>query len=275
MKYRKGFTLVEILVVIGIIMILTALLAAGYRHLHRVAARATTFAQFHVCRALLQEYENHGGLTGIEAYSTTPPDPNAPLGKHVQFPVYVDPASALDSSTASMVYGGSASPNGAFWPYVGPRDLANETGTASENTSDMSKTGLARYRSAGVLRTCDVMYVLMRVPANHTAVQSLPPKLVLEAQPGFSPNSIDDGPVLLDGWGNPIVFVPRGGIYFTSNQAGPNGITTVAYLVRSTGVLRFSGTNPPMTGNEVPFWASAGEDGDFIQGDDNLYSFEN
>ena len=172
-----------------------------------------------------------------------------------------------------MVVGSTALAIGTFWPYESNLDLTNETGAPTERTSDMSKTGLARYRSAGVLRTKDIMYLLMHVPANRTTVQSLPPKLILEPAPGSPPTSIDDGPVLLDGWGNPIVFVPRGGIYFTNNQVGPNGITTATYLVRSTGV--FSGTTPLMTGNEVPFWASAGEDGDFVQGADNLYSFEN
>lgn len=279
MKQRNGFSLVELLVVLGIIMALTALLAAGYRHLHRVAARTTTIAQLHVCRALLQEYQNRAGLTGIEAYSTTNPiqlpDANSPSGTPQKFPVYVDPAAVLNSSTGSMVSSGSNSPIGTFWPYEGPLDVTNQTGSPTDNTGDMSKTGLARYHSAAVLRTQDVMYLLMHVPANRTTVQSLPPKLILEAAPGSPPTSIDDGPVLLDGWGNPIVFVPRGGIYFTDNQAGTNGITTITYLVRSTGVFKFPGTTPPMTGNEVPFWASAGEDNDFTQGDDNLYSFDN
>lgn len=270
MKKRTGFTLVELLVVVGIIMALTALLAAGYRHLHRVAARTTTIAQLHVCRALLQEYQNRSGLAGIEAYSTIPPDPKAPLGKHLVFPVYVDPAPMLNSSTGSMVLPGANAALGSFWPVETSNDLQTQVGG-----SDVTKLGVARYECPGVLRTQDIMYLLMHVPANRTTVQSLPPKLVLEAAPGSPPTSIDDGPVLLDGWGNPIVFVPRGGINSTHNEATANGITTITYLVRSTGEFKVGAMNPPMTGNEVPFWASAGEDGDFIQGDDNLYSFEN
>jgi hypothetical protein len=78
--------------------------------------------------------------------------------------------------------------------------------------------------------------------------------------------------VLLDGWGNPIIFVPRGGIHvLIKNQTSGSNDT---YLVRSTGTALITTSDPPMTGSERPFWASAGQDGDFTQGADNVYSFQ-
>ncbi len=57
---------------------------------------------------------------------------------------------------------------------------------------------------------------------------------------------------VLDSWGNPIIFVPTSGIMVTAN-----GTTK---LIQSP------------SGN--PFFASAGPDGNFAAGDDNLYSFD-
>ena len=60
------------------------------------------------------------------------------------------------------------------------------------------------------------------------------------------------GPVLQDGWNNPIIFVPKGGMKL------PNGTRIVAV-------------------DGQPFWASAGQDGSFgndgvAKADDNVYS---
>jgi hypothetical protein len=52
----------------------------------------------------------------------------------------------------------------------------------------------------------------------------------------------------LDAWGNPIIFVPAGGL------AGVH-------------------VDPVRSPDGRPFFASAGADGDFATGDDNLYSF--
>jgi hypothetical protein len=59
-------------------------------------------------------------------------------------------------------------------------------------------------------------------------------------------------PILLDAWDNPIIFVPAGGLAL--RQGGQN------LVIKSP--------------DNRPFWASAGPDGDFQNGDDNVYSFE-
>ena len=84
-----------------------------------------------------------------------------------------------------------------------------------------------------------VMAKLVSVPKNKDAITNLPAKML---KAGVSP------PALLDGWGNPIAIVPRGGL-----SAG--GKTIVHPEGR-------------------PFWASGGADGDLNTPDDNIYSFE-
>jgi hypothetical protein len=93
-----------------------------------------------------------------------------------------------------------------------------------------------------------------------------------------------DVPVLLDGWGNPILFVPSGGLtdaFAESNIQTPPGPPSPAKLVVSSEIVDL----------RRPFFASAGPDGifgrepgsdgsldtadDIMGGDDNIYSFEN
>jgi prepilin-type N-terminal cleavage/methylation domain-containing protein len=74
-----------------------------------------------------------------------------------------------------------------------------------------------------------------------------------------------DPPVLVDAWNNPIIYVPATGL----------GNVTVAgqsYNISSAGAYALAGSPPP---GARPFWASAGPDGDFSKGDDNVYSFGN
>lgn len=290
---RRGFTLIELVIVIGIIMILMGLLVVGYRHINATAARRETVAELHVLRGMLQDYENHAGLAGIEFAAGQAGDANAPApGK---FPVYIDPASTVVPNTIAQ------------WPIVrlpsngSPSDSTDLTanGVPAQSTSagdvyitinnvpvtdmgDKADTGGPRYASGAVVRSYDVMYVLMHLPSNRTTALAVQSKRVLEPPSGNTPATIDQGVVLLDGWGNPIIFVPRGGIHvYIQNPASTSSSPLPAniYLVRSTGttLLTPSGSlmkDPPMTGAERPFFASAGQDGDFTLGEDNVYSFQ-
>ena len=84
-------------------------------------------------------------------------------------------------------------------------------------------------------------------------VSQLPAKMVVS---GFY-----NPPALADAWGNPILFVPAGGLkVYTHGSKTSNPAGVVATIV-----------NPVPN---RPFWASAGPDGDFATGDDNIYSFE-
>ena len=290
---RRGFTLIELVIVIGIIMILMGLLVVGYRHINATAARRESIAELHILRGMLQDYESKVSLAGIEAAGGQAKDSNAPPNTPQKFPVYIDPTSTVISG------------NTAQWPIIrcpvqgtpsdgtdlsangvpaqpGPSDLTDPGGTDSDMGDKSNSTTSPRYFSGAVIRTYDVMYLLMRIPSNRPIMESVQAKRILEPPSGQTATTVDQGAVLLDGWGNPIIFVPRGGIHvYIKNPASTSStpLPPNIYLVRSTGttLLTPSGTlikDPPMTGAERPFFASAGQDGDFTQGEDNIYSFQ-
>ena len=73
-------------------------------------------------------------------------------------------------------------------------------------------------------------------------------------------------PVILDAWGNPILFIPCGPNLV--NPSSPNGgLSNVTLSKAQTGIIRPTDFRP--------FFASAGADGNVASGDDNIYSFEN
>jgi len=82
-------------------------------------------------------------------------------------------------------------------------------------------------------------------------------------------------PLLLDGWGNPIIFVPASGLR-VNLQDPANSSQTMPWIVVSPEgrVLNNGQATAAVSQPGRPFFASAGPDGDFSKGDDNVYSFE-
>jgi prepilin-type N-terminal cleavage/methylation domain-containing protein len=89
-------------------------------------------------------------------------------------------------------------------------------------------------------------------------------------------------PVVLDAWGNPIIFVPGGVLGAnpnpSTNNSGWSLLPDGSIPDTSGGMISGSGSSAIKTQvnspDYHPFFASAGPDGDFSKGDDNLYSFE-
>src|SRR5205085_11015114 len=70
-------------------------------------------------------------------------------------------------------------------------------------------------------------------------------------------------PLILDAWNNPIIFVPGSGLrvrLLNGKKSLDPADNTQTYVIQSP--------------DKRPFFASAGPDGDFAKGDDNIYSFE-
>ena len=235
-RARRGFTLIEILVVIGIILILLGMVVLGFRHIDAVASKRDTIAELHVCRDLLTEYEKLNGNANI----------------------------------VSVVY----PPTGAVPRSVLLTDV--QVGGVSD-MSDRSNNMGARYNSKAVNNTRLVMVdFLMRVPRNRTMVSSLPTKRILESPPNTTPYRIEQT-IVLDGWGNPIIFVPPAGLVVNIHDQSTNKDNS--YCVRTTGTFPFKDQNSyntqhPLSRADRPFFAAAGQDGDFTKGEDNIYSFQ-
>jgi prepilin-type N-terminal cleavage/methylation domain-containing protein len=117
-------------------------------------------------------------------------------------------------------------------------------GTPGSDPTNPANTALAF--------TQQVVRILLLNPKNLSIYNQLPKARKLTTLNGQALSS----PLLLDGFGNPILFVPPGGL---------TGVTTGGTAM----------TVPLQSNQAAPtyFWASAGSDGNFQQGDDNLYSF--
>ena len=76
--------------------------------------------------------------------------------------------------------------------------------------------------------------------------------------------------VILDAWKNPIIYVPSGGLanVIIGGVRPPNG----SYTATAVTGAPFGRAVTVRSVDGRPFWASAGSDGDFSRGDDNLYS---
>lgn len=132
--------------------------------------------------------------------------------------------------------------------------------------TNVSDDGSDRYAPAVVLTKNLAGVKLMAVPENKAAADKLSTSML---QPNATVLLTAPTHILLDAWGNPIIFVPAGGLAGVTLKADSSKL----YLIQSTGVTAYTGTAPTLTGGR-PFFASAGPDGDFSKGDDNLYSFE-
>jgi hypothetical protein len=228
--------------------------------------------------------------------------PGAPVAPNYPgFPIFLDPWPSLNTmvqpanvSSNTKTFTGTGGAPGAYWPCLRLDATQNDVGLPNLSTlvtdmgdkTDTTSQPSPRYHSNAVEYTDEVMYVLAEIPANRTTMQSLQSKKILELPSGQT-QWMTQGPpsvamsfppvVLLDGWGNPIIFVPRGGMHvYIMNQATK---VNDLWLVRSTGTSDLGPAtsptaDPPMAGNERPFWASAGQDGDFTLGEDNIYSFQ-
>lgn len=234
---RRGFSLIEVLVVVGIIMILMAALVLGFRHVNQASARKESVTELKTCAAMATEYENNNGLAYInKIYSP----------------------------------GAATPPNPPTFSRIGP---------VGGDMGDHSSVNSPRYASGAVTNTQKIMLNIEQVPANQSVVLAIPVKRILEPPPGANPQTFaQQGKVILDGWGNPIIAVPAGGIVV--NIRDPATGTNSPWCVRSSSIVPAiqpivgSPTFPPASWGDRPFFASAGQDGDFSQGEDNVYSFQ-
>lgn len=85
----------------------------------------------------------------------------------------------------------------------------------------------------------------------------------------------DPTPLLLDAWGNPLIFVPATGLINVRTGSASSGDLTIVALPGSGAITGYNRTiaAPIQSPDNQPYFASAGPDGDLSTGDDNVYSF--
>lgn len=339
-----AFSLIELLVVIGLIAILGTLLLMGINKLILNSKRQQTRQTFQNLQAMYSEWDavNHRHLPSwtdspVQALLVPPPPPGAPnplISTNVTVPcpenvtLAANPSPPSDDTTAFNRYGQAvwetrdfmqmlasmpanatalgkmsasslmtmpAGLDGNYIPmmpspyyltgtYVQP---ANTLGTqqasfipAAPANNVGSNAQSQTYNFAAVAEPNafggTTMELFRCVQAN-PAPAVPPPDIRYWVPVGNAVSSAANGgslvsseatvPVLLDAWGNPIIFVPGGQLGLT--------VSSIPSPLAGSGVL-VAGGRPFVVSSpdDRPFWASAGPDGDFSLGDDNLYSFE-
>jgi len=220
-KRHRGFTLIELLVALAVIMILAGILFLGARYMTNSTKRNTTRSMLQNLQSMVAERQRAIGATKLRdemnlICTTANTAPNAPV---------YDAATKINNVEPGQDQRYPAT------PYVSGGPVSNNA------------VGATQY----------LMVLLSALPANKTIIGQLPKGQFLEVKtqgdPAYNP------PILLDGYGNPIILVPTDGIDGVSINGG--AVQTIS------------------APNRLPFFASAGPDGDFSKGDDNLYSFEN
>jgi prepilin-type N-terminal cleavage/methylation domain-containing protein len=242
---RGGFTLLEILVVIGIILLLVSIGVIGFRALDQ--SGKVTKTTLENLRSMFNEYEQRTKLRE-------------------------QPASMwLDDSPANP----ATNPNANLW-----QAQVRLTGTTSVNSG-----GDKRYDWGAVGNTQIVLAYVTRIPENKQVMTKIPSKQVHGTADGPKGNKLTptgdektiDPPLVLDAWNNPIIFVGSDGLTGVTFESRKDS-STKEWRVTTTGLVPSTpgGTVSPADRSKSwrPFFASAGPDGDFRTGDDNVYSFE-
>jgi prepilin-type N-terminal cleavage/methylation domain-containing protein len=242
--WRGGFTIVEIMTVIGILLILVSIAVIAYRSMSNPTAGGATKVTLHNLQGELAEYEAAAGLRN-------------------------QPAMIWRGGTLKKI--GTGNPPLDLWKsdVLAPNDVANPP---------------SRFDSDAVLNTQLAYQILNRIPANKDVVAKLPQALVLgqanekggKLLPVTGPDARSriDPPLILDAWNNPIIYVGSRGLAGVDLVKKPGGdFDKPNQQVTSVGVFPLLKPTDPTPAGARPFFASAGPDGNFRTGDDNVYSF--
>lgn len=275
-RRRLAFTMIEILVAIGIILLLVGLSVAAIGRLARANKKHQTDASLGTLKAMLQNYEgsDEGLTTLLGAYygDLTSPNPALPI----------------------------VAPGQTITPPPSPADdhkiLVNPTQPTQQGYSPAGVNafpfpGVGTNNWSAVWRTYQVMRLMYAVPGNRALFEKVPPEqryYLIDSGTGSQLQPF----LLADAYGEPIIFVPPSGLMNVLVEAD----LTVAPPPANNMSLQSDGrrhswnagnkTWTPANPNPRPFWASSGPDHSFTgkrvgaqstwqaRGDDNVYSFD-
>jgi prepilin-type N-terminal cleavage/methylation domain-containing protein len=264
---RGGFTIVEIMTVIGILLILVSIAAIAYKSLNNPTGGASTKITLNNLQAQLSEYEAQAGLRN-------------------------QPPNFWKNGTLLINKPPSPSP---FDIWKDEAVLPPLPDSDPRQNGNVSMGATARYAWDAIGNTQRAYQIFARVPANKQAVAKLPTQQVLGAcdsdDPaiqsiaktklfGAGPLRIDP-PLILDAWNNPIIFVGSRGLkgVYVGRKPNKDGTKSEDYdpphsmTVTSVGTFDTKAVTATTAAGARPFFASAGPDGNFRTGDDNVYSF--
>jgi prepilin-type N-terminal cleavage/methylation domain-containing protein len=246
-KSARGFSLLEVLVAVAIIAILLGMAYVGMKSIGTGAKENQTKVILGTARAMMSDFLDATKGTKRPQPADWEYNDKAGVSFHVTSP-YI-------------------SSNGLnFWTLPNFDDV-NGDKIRQEGESIIPLTAPGVYSATGTesyqyYNTRVAITLMQRLPSVSKLLSDLPSDsretaVALPTPPGGQPAV--NARHLLDAWGHPLLFVPGGGLM---------GVTRAGAVVNDY-------LTPIKSPDERPFWASAGPDGDFSKGDDNLYSFEN
>jgi prepilin-type N-terminal cleavage/methylation domain-containing protein len=273
---RPAFTMIELLVVIGIILILMGLFFAGAKLVTAQAKERDTKTMLETCKTM---FENYRQATHLSRYP-----PGLFFGPGCVPPTswYTAQESVMWPTGSTPSWMGTVSPD-VLWPPTNP-----------PTPKTLASPPLPSPVPPFLLDTAYVFYALESLHENQNIIANLPANKKINV---LLPNGT---PVAwpVDAWGDLILFVPGGGlgVYNGSNTNGlvwldgaTAGIITSAGTITGSSTPYNLSTYPPSAplANQ-PFFVSAGPDGDVSNAhgntsstptsdmtDDNIYSFQN
>jgi prepilin-type N-terminal cleavage/methylation domain-containing protein len=254
---ERGLTLIEMLVVIGIIALLASLVLAVSGSVIRASEERSTRNSLELLNAATEEYERT--MDRRVTYQSA-----ANLG----FPA--DPA-----ATQTVRFDVNTLP-GTIAGYPAWTTLARPY-------SSLSAPGLPHYSTRPFLRTAQLISLLTQSPSSAAIMQKIPDSVFRGVQPlnGAIPTAVRH---VVDAWDTPIIAI------FPGREANSNGIVDPATNVDADGTIKCDSewATAPNGGmqlsckNRKILWVSAGNDSRFITltgstysaSTDNLYSYE-
>ncbi len=202
-RARRGFTVIELLVVMGIIIVLATFLFYAYQKVVLDRKISDTKTALQSAKALLANYEQ------ATHYRRPPPTLFCSLWGNAQWP-------PMGTSFSS-----------SFWT-AGITSIANAPGAgepaATAINPDIFNNTNASFCPVQLADTICAMYAIQSIPENQAILNSLPTNLKKTVQVTQSQVTGNNAPVetvtlILDGWGNPLLFAPADGLYGVETSA--------------------------------------------------------
>ncbi|MGC4031298.1 MAG: type II secretion system protein [Tepidisphaeraceae bacterium] len=271
-KYDRGFSLLEMVIVIGIIAVLATLGFIGFGAVRRGQETRNTKANLEIARSMFNAFVNSaqaGGNTLSKDLST---------GTQTNFYIRLAPPDwlynvvAYGGATATVNYENLKTTDAAYARsidfYNVPRREGDVlTGTpipmnvpTTAFTAEDTAAWVGQWQLANTVKT---LRRLKNSPDAKAMWSTLRPNQIIRV-------GSDD--FLIDAWGRPLMFVPGSGV---RGVMFGEGTTTNGYVKADPtagGSLEAQALRSP---DGRAFWMSSGPDGNFQTHDDNVYSFDN
>jgi hypothetical protein len=267
---------VEVLTAVAIIAVLVALVFLAFKYVGASAKGNRTAVSLQNLKNMLTEFEHSGGRMGDPSQpATVPPQPAAGL-----YAIYCDLPNGQLPVPGSIGEGGADRFGEATIRTQRVMRRLLSTPAIKKTFDGLPKESLlyVQYQQGVKYQVGDELIVPTGKDQYDYYVAG--PAAPTTGPPGMNWIKTDHHtPVIADAFGNPIVFVPPWGL--GTSAKGINLVATGSGSYQKTNQTivppgtKLNPSPPPvLLAGGRPFFASAGEDGDFSKGDDNQYSFD-